>query len=101
MAYFAMLTYQIKTTLMKEVLYFSAPWCGPCKMFGPIFDDVASTYADTVKFTKINVDDEYHITAKYNVRSVPTVVVVDGEGNALQRSVGTIPTEKLVALFSE
>jgi thioredoxin 2 len=51
-----------------------APWCGPCKMMGPILDQVAREYAGRAKIAKINVDQNPLISARYNVLSIPTLL---------------------------
>ena len=70
---------------MTKLLYFSAPWCGPCKMFGPTMDKLA---AEGLNIQKVNIDTENELTAKYGIRSVPTVIKVDGNGNKLDMFVG-------------
>ncbi len=59
---------------MKQLWYFSAPWCGPCKMFGPTMDRVAS---QGIQVNKINIDYEADAVTKYGVRSVPTTILVE------------------------
>lgn len=56
-------------------MYFSAPWCQPCQSFGPVMDQVASV----IPVIKVNVDYETDLAARANVRSVPTVILVEGE----------------------
>ncbi len=51
-----------------------APWCGPCKMMGPILDQVAREYAGRVKVAKINVDQNPMISSRYNILSIPTLL---------------------------
>ena len=68
-----------------KLLYFSAPWCGPCKMFGPTMDRLA---AEGLNIQKVNIDAETELTAKYGIRSVPSVIKVDGNGNKLDMFVG-------------
>ncbi len=60
----------------KPVLaYFSAPWCGPCKMTQPVVEEVANAYTDKIGFVKINVDDAADIAARYMVMSIPTMIL--------------------------
>lgn len=61
---------------MIDILYFSAAWCGPCKMFKPTILNVASQFGDDVKLTPINIDDELELVKKYKIRSVPTVILL-------------------------
>jgi thioredoxin 1 len=67
-----------------KYLYFSAPWCGPCKAFSPIMEQVSLE----VGVEKINVDEQGDLAMKYGVRNVPTVILVDGTGKEITRHVG-------------
>jgi putative thioredoxin len=60
---------------MKQLFYFSAGWCQPCKAFGPIMDQVAKT----ILVKKINVDYEPEVITRFGVTSVPTVILVENE----------------------
>ena len=60
---------------MKRLYYYSAAWCVPCQSFGPVMDQVASV----IPVVKVNVDYETDLAARANVRSVPTVILVEGE----------------------
>ena len=83
---------------MKKILYFSAPWCGPCKQFGPVMDRISQT---GILVEKVNVDNVPAVAAAYNVRSVPTVVVVDRSGNEINRSVGMLSESQVRQLFNQ
>ena len=67
---------------MSKLYYFSAPWCGPCKMLVPVMDQSG------LPFQKINVDNDTELSSKYGVRSVPTLLLVDSTGNEIKRLVG-------------
>lgn len=67
---------------------FYADWCGPCKVLSPIINELANEN-DSVKFVKINIDEEQIIANKYGVMSIPTLVVIK-DGEELNRSVGII-----------
>ena len=75
------------------VVDFWATWCGPCKMFGPILDEIAEEN-DSVKVVKVNVDDEGELAAIYGVSAIPTVVRIDG-GKVTKTSVGFVPQAQL------
>ena len=68
---------------MKKILYFSAPWCGPCKQFGPVMEQVGRAYP----VQKINVDEQPDLANAFSVRSVPTIVILK-DGQAVNRMVG-------------
>ena len=78
---------------MKLVKYFSATWCGPCKAFKPIMQEVANE-GYSVEF--IDVDQEQNKAVKYNVRSVPTTVVEEN-GVEVSRFIGAIPKDQVMA----
>lgn len=65
---------------------FYADWCGPCKMLSPIVDQIAEENSD-IKVVKVNVDDSQDLAMKYQVMSIPTLVVIK-EGKEINRSVG-------------
>jgi thioredoxin len=70
---------------MKEILYFSAPWCGPCRNFKPIMESVSNSMP--VRF--INVDENPQLSAQYNVRSVPMLVFLK-DGQEVDKSIGVL-----------
>jgi len=80
---------------MKQVLYFSAPWCGPCRSFKPVMESLQSEMS--IQF--IDVDSSPQTAAQYNVRSVPTVVVVQN-GMEIGRAVGAKTKDEIRALYN-
>jgi thioredoxin 1 len=80
-----------------EVLYFSAPWCGPCKMFGPAFDEVVAEFTD-IDVKKINIDEDLEASRKYEVMSIPTVVL-EKDGVQVFRTKGVMPKTHLKDLI--
>ncbi len=76
---------------------FWAAWCGPCKMLGPIVEQLAEEHPE-YKVGKIDVDSEQQLAAQFGVMSIPTVIVFKNGEKAAQ-SVGLVSKEKLLALF--
>lgn len=66
---------------------FWAPWCGPCKMAGPVIEELEKEYAGKMTVVKVNVDDEGVVSQKYGVMSIPTVVLFK-DGKEVGRQVG-------------
>jgi thioredoxin 1 len=82
---------------------FWAAWCGPCRMVGPIIDEVSNDYADKAVVGKMDVDANQEFAAKYGVRNIPTVLVFQN-GEVVGRQVGVAPktayTDALDALLN-
>ena len=73
---------------------FWAPWCGPCRIVGPSLDKLSSEYASKLKFTKLNVDENKEIAAKFDVRGIPCMVIFK-DGNEVDRIIGAYPEAEL------
>lgn len=69
---------------------FWASWCGPCRMLGPVIEELASQYSDKVEFVKINVDENPETPRKFNIRGIPTLILFK-DGQAVNTSVGAVP----------
>ena len=82
----------------KAVVDFFATWCGPCKMFSPVFEDVSSEM--DINFIKINVDEYPDIARKYGVMTIPTVILFK-DGKEVERSVGLKDKDSLIKLISK
>ena len=76
---------------------FWASWCGPCQMVGPIIEEIAEE-VQNAKICKVNVDEQPDIAGKYNVMSIPTIIVFKN-GEAVSVSVGAKPKAELLALL--
>jgi thioredoxin 1 len=72
-----------------------APWCGPCRMMGPVIDEIAAEYEDSLKVCKLNVDENPDTSARYGVMSIPTLVVFE-DGQVAGKMVGFKPKEDIV-----
>ena len=81
---------------------FWAEWCGPCRMVGPIVDEIHNDYDGKALVGKVNVDENPGISAKYGIRNIPTIIFLKG-GEMVDKSVGAVPknvlTEKMDALL--
>jgi thioredoxin 1 len=80
---------------MKKILYFSASWCGPCKMLGPIMESLSGQ----INYQKIDVDNNQDLSIKYGVRNVPTLVLVENE-EAVGRLVGVQSKEAILNFYN-
>jgi len=69
---------------------FWAPWCGPCRMVGPVMEKVAELYAGKVRVVKLNVDENQQTSMKYGIRSIPTVALFQG-GEVVDGVLGAAP----------
>jgi len=74
---------------------FYADWCGPCKMQGPIFEDLAKGFSDKVEFRKINVDKEGDLALEKGIMVVPTIIL-EKEGVEVQKWMGVTSKEELI-----
>ena len=91
-----------KDTFDKEILQsktpvlvdFWAPWCGPCRIVGPVLEKISSEYSHKLAFSKINVDDSQEIAAKYDVRGIPCIIIFKN-GNEVDRIIGAYPEAQL------
>lgn len=76
---------------------FWAPWCGPCKMLGPVLEEVAKEQEGVFNVGKVNVDEEIELAGKFSVMSIPTLIVFKN-GEAVKKSVGFCTKEEILAL---
>ena len=79
---------------------FWAEWCGPCKMIAPVVEELAGQYDGRVKFTKLNVDFNPQTSAKYGIRSIPTLLIFKG-GSPVGQVVGAVPKTVLEQRLKE
>ena len=73
---------------------FWAEWCGPCKMIGPVVEELAGDYAGKAVIAKLNVDENPIVSAKFGIRSIPTLLVLK-KGEIVDKQVGVVPKSVL------
>lgn len=74
---------------------FWATWCGPCKMIAPVVAEIAEEYTGKIKVGKVNVDEENALAMKYNVASIPTLLLFKN-GQVVNTSIGFLPKQQLI-----
>ena len=82
------------------IVDFWAPWCGPCKMMGPTFEKVATSYPLKTVFTKVNTESEQHLGSRFGIRSIPTLIIFKG-GKEVHRVSGALDERSLTNLVSQ
>ena len=91
-----------KDNFEKEVMHsklpvlvdFWAPWCGPCRLVGPILDKISSEYTTKLVFSKLNVDEAQEIAAKFDVRGIPCMIIFR-DGKEVDRVIGAFGEPQL------
>ncbi len=82
------------------VVDFWAPWCGPCRMVAPIVEQLAQEYAGRVTFGKLNVDESPEVSARYGIRSIPTIGIFK-DGEPVDGVIGAVPKQYLAAAIEK
>lgn len=79
------------------LLDFWAPWCGPCRMVGPLVEEIAGERAD-IKVGKVNVDEERELAARFQITSIPTLMVIK-KGKIVSQAMGARPKQQILAML--
>ncbi len=83
-----------------SVLDFNATWCGPCKMLGPVLEEVSEEMADDAKFFSIDTDENPDLAKEYGIMNIPAIVVLK-DGQKVDMNVGFVPKEALKDFVSK
>ena len=76
---------------------FWAPWCGPCRMVGPILEQISEERSD-IKVVKVNIDEELELAREYSIMSIPTIMVVK-DGKVVNQSLGAKPKNQILQML--
>jgi thioredoxin 1 len=77
------------------VVKFQADWCGPCRQYTPLFDATAAAFEDRALFGVVDIDANPELARRFEVMSVPTTVLLDAQGQPVDRIVGVVPASRL------
>lgn len=74
---------------------FYADWCGPCRMMSPVIDEIAEELSETLKVGKVNVDDNNNLAIKYQIMTIPTMVIIK-DGNPVKTFIGVTDKSNII-----
>lgn len=85
---------EVKKSGIPIIIDFWAPWCSPCQMMGPVFEELSKEYDKKLKFAKLNTDEEEEISSQFSIQGIPCLIITK-EGKEIDRIVGFAPKEVL------
>ena len=90
----------IKNSEAPCLVDFWAEWCGPCRMLGPVIDELAEDYDGEVKVCKVNIDEQSELAMRFKVMTIPTVLLFKN-GEVVDKSVGAVPKSNFITMLSK
>lgn len=82
------------------IIDFWASWCGPCKMMGPVFEELSKEYEGKLKFVKVSTEEQPELSGAFNIRGIPSLSIINGK-EEVNRIVGFVPKEQLKKQIDE
>lgn len=83
---------EVEQAQVAVMVDFWAPWCGPCRMVSPVIEKLAEKYDGKLKVVKVNVDENQQLAMKFNIMSIPTIMLFKS-GKQLEQAIGAAPSE--------
>lgn len=90
----------VKNSKLPVLIDFWAPWCGPCQMMGPVFEEVSNDFTDKLVFAKLNTEEHPELTIEFGIQGIPALILTK-DGKEVDRLVGFMPKEVLKSKINQ